>query len=72
MPKPNVTTAKEAAREKDCTQQAIYNALDRGNMSEVRLGGTRLIIKDAKYNAFKVKQTGGRAHKAYTQKHSKG
>ena len=71
MPKPNVTTAKEAAREKGCTQQAIYNALDRGTMSEVRLGGIRLIVKDAKYAAYKVKQTGGRVHKAYTQKHGK-
>ena len=62
--KPNVTTAGEAAHEKGCTDQAIYNALDRGDLNEVRLGGMRLILKDAAYKAYQVKETGGRRHKA--------
>ncbi len=50
MKTPNVITAAEVAREKACTTQAIYNALDRGDLNEVRMGGIRLILKDAAYD----------------------
>ncbi len=72
MKTPNVITAAEAAREKACTTQAIYNALDRGDLNEVRMGGIRLILKDEAYKAYQVKQTGGRTHKRYQDKHEKG
>jgi len=65
MMKPNVTTAAEAAREKGCTDQAIYNAIDRGDLNEIRLGGTRLILKNAAYKTYQVKKAGGRTHKQY-------
>ena len=70
MKTPNVITAAEVAREKACTTQAIYNALDRGDLNEVRMGGIRLILKDAAYNyeAYQVKQTGGRTHKRYKKR----
>ena len=68
----NVITAAEAAREKGCTDQAIYNALDRGDLNEVRMGGMRLILKDAAYRAYQVKATGGRVHKRYQEKHKGG
>jgi len=70
MKTPNITTAAEAAREKACTTQAIYNALDRGDLNEVRMGGIRLILKDAAYEAYQVKATGGRTHKRYQDKHN--
>ncbi len=54
MKTPYVITAAEAAREKACTTQAIYNALDRGDLNEVRMGGIRLILKDAAYEAYQV------------------
>ncbi len=72
MTTPNVITVAEAAREKACTAQAIYNALDRGDLTEVRMGGIRLIMKDAAYKAYQVKATGGRTHKRYQEKHEKG
>ena len=72
MMKPNVITAAEAAREKGCTDQAIYNALDRGDLNEVRMGGMRLILKDAAYRTYQVKATGGRVHKRYQEKHQGG
>ena len=65
----SVITAAEAAKEKACTTQAIYNALDRGDLNEIRMGGIRLILKDTAYEAYQVKQTGGRTHKRYQDKH---
>ena len=72
MMKPNVITAAEAAREKGCTDQAIYNALDRGALNEVRMGGMRLILKDAAYQSYQVKSTGGRVHRRYQEMHQTG
>ncbi len=72
MTTPNVITVAKAAKEKDCTAQAVYNALDRGDLTEVRMGGIRLILKDATYEAYQVKATGGRTHKRYQEKHEKG
>ena len=66
----NVIMAAEAVKEKACTTQAIYNALDRGDLNEVRMGGIRLILKDAAYDAYQVKQTGGRTHRRYQDKHN--
>ena len=72
MAKPNLTTVRDAAREKACTTQAIYNALDRGDLTEVRLGSTRLVVLDARYERFRVKTTGGRTHQSYIEKHKGG
>ncbi len=42
LPPPNILTAAEAAKEKACTTQAIYNALNRGDLNEFKMGGIRL------------------------------
>lgn len=65
-----IITARLAAEEKGCTPAAIYAAADRGVLNDVRMGGTRLIIKDASYDAYRVKETGGRAHRSYRQNQS--
>lgn len=68
MPRKDLVSAKLAAEEKGCTPAAIYAAADRSILTDLRLGGIRLIVRDAKYRAYKVKQTGGRAHKSYVAK----
>lgn len=66
---PNVLLATKAAQEKGCTAQAIYNAIDRGDLNEVRMGRHRLVVKDDKYDSFEVKETGGRMHREYSEEH---
>ena len=68
MPKPNVITVSEAARVKGCTTQGIYLALNRDELSEVRMGGTRLVIKDERFRDYQVREFGGRLHKKYQEK----
>ena len=65
MLKPNVIPATEAAREKGCSVQTVYNALDRGDLNGVRLGSHRLVMRDRKYSEFRVKETGGRKYESY-------
>ena len=62
---PNVLLATKAAREKDCTAQAIYNALDRGDLNEVRMDRHRFVVRDEKYDEYTVQETGGHAHSTY-------
>ena len=63
--KPNVIPAAEAARRKGCTTQAIYNAVARGALTGVRVGTSRLVALNAKWEAYAVQETGGRLHRAY-------
>jgi excisionase family DNA binding protein len=65
---PNVLPASEAARRKGCTAQTIYNAIERGNLNAIRMGGNRLVVKDDKYAAYEVQETGGRLHERYQEK----
>lgn len=65
---PNVIPAAEVARAKGCTRQAVYNAIDRGDLTGVRVGTSRLVMLDAKYERYQVQETGGRAHEAYRKK----
>lgn len=67
MKQPNVILASEAAREKRCTSQAIYNAIDRGDLNAVRMGRHWLVLKDKKYADYKVQETGGRLHRRYKE-----
>lgn len=62
MTEPNIILASEAARHFECAPQTIYNALARGDLNEVRMGRHRFVVKDAKFDAFTVKDTGGRMH----------
>ena len=64
MPHPNVITPAEAARIKGCTRQGIHAALSRSQLTEYRTGHVRLVVCDATFDAYKVKETGGRAHKS--------
>ena len=64
----NILTVPQAAQEKGCTRQAIYNALNRGHLTPVAMGTFTAIAKDEKYSDYAVKHTGGRAHKSYRAK----
>ena len=68
MFEPNVTSVSQAAREKRCTRQAIYNAIERGDLNTVSVGQLTLIAKDEKYESYQVQRTGGRLHKRYVEK----
>ncbi len=68
MFEPNVITITELAREKGCSRQAIYNAIQRGDLNTTRLGTQTVVVKDTNYEAFQIKETGGRLHKRYAEK----
>ncbi len=65
MPQPRVITPAEAARVKGCTRQAIHGALSRGRLTEYRTGHVRLVVLDALFDAYAVRETGGRAHRSF-------
>ena len=65
VPEPNVLTVAETARQKGCTRQAVYNALDRGDLTEVKMGAQRLVAWDDAFRRYEVKETGGRLHESY-------
>lgn len=65
MPEPNVTTISEAAKEKRCVRQTIYSAIERGDLNTTQIGKMRMVLKDAQYDAFEVRETGGRTHRNY-------
>ena len=69
-PQPNVLPVTEAARDKGCTPQAIYNAIDRGDLNGLRMGNHRLVMRDDTYQSFEIMETGGRCHQSY-RKHEK-
>jgi hypothetical protein len=57
---PNVIPAPEAARRKDCSRQTIYNALDRGDLTEVSFQDSRLVLVDEKWEDWTPAMRGGR------------
>ena len=68
MTEPNVITVTEAARQKNCTRQALYNAINRGELNTTRLGSQTVIVKDQRYTGYQVREFGGRLHKSYQAK----
>lgn len=52
MTDPTFITASDAAKEKGCSNQNVYQALDRGVLTERRVGNTRLIVKDDAYEEW--------------------
>ncbi len=66
---PNLITVKAAAKEKLCTPQALYKALTEGRLQEIRMGATRLILKNRKYRSFEVRRY---ADKRDTEPHQQG
>ena len=65
MDTPGVLAVSVAAREKGCTDQTIYNALDRGDLNGIRTGKHRLVVRDEVYETWSVMETGGRLHEGY-------
>lgn len=61
----NVLTVTQAAQEKGCTRQAIYNAIEREDLNTLQLGSLITVVRDNLYQSFEIKPTGGRTHKAY-------
>lgn len=53
---PNIITVQAAAKEKSCTRQALYKALTEGRLQEIRMGATRLILKNRKYRNFEARK----------------
>jgi excisionase family DNA binding protein len=72
MEAPNILTASEAARRKGCSRQAIHAAVKRGRLTPYRMGRQLMIVVDAAFEAFEVKETGGRAHHTYRNTAPKG
>lgn len=60
MKQPNVITATEAAREKSCNRRTIYEAANRGELRDTRIGRARLIFKDKLYDAWQPQERGRR------------
>ena len=58
-------SAKQAASEKGCTVQAIYLALNRGDLDEDRVDRARLVKANKRYREWAVQDTGGRAHRRH-------
>ncbi|MBT8402100.1 MAG: helix-turn-helix domain-containing protein [Rhodothermia bacterium] len=54
----NITTPSEAAKKFGCSTETIYNALRRGDLNGFRIGRRHIIVRDKKYRAFKVHDTG--------------
>ncbi len=65
MPEPNVVTPAVAAKEKRCTAAAIHLAGRREELTAHRFGGTVLVMRDDRYDAYQVLETGGRLHRRY-------
>ena len=60
MKQPNVITATEAAREKGCNRRTIYEAANRGELRDTRIGRSRLIFKDRRYDEWHPQERGRR------------
>jgi hypothetical protein len=60
---PNVTTFSEAAEEKDCGRNAIYRAVDRGDLDTAEVGNRRMVLRNEKYEQFAPKNVGFRRRK---------
>lgn|GEM_PF-5388214 len=60
MKQPNVITATEAAREKGCNRRTIYEAANRGELGDARIGRSRLIFKDGRYDEWQPQERGRR------------
>ena len=56
----HLVSVKGAAQEKHVSRQALYRALDEGRLTEIRLDGIRLILKDPKYDEYAPRPYGGR------------
>lgn len=54
----------EVAQRKGCTQQAVINALRRGDLHGHKLGPVWAIADDAALAAWTVRETGGRSHRS--------
>lgn len=51
----NIILAREAAEDKECAVNTIYNALRDGRLTQLRRGRLRLVVVDETYEAFEPK-----------------
>lgn len=50
-----IVLAREAAEEKECAVNTIYNALKDGRLTQLRRGRLRLVVVDERYESFQPK-----------------
>lgn len=62
---PDAITVTTASRRKGCTRKHIYDALDRGDLNEVRVAGRRFVREDDTFARYTVREFGGRLHEDY-------
>jgi hypothetical protein len=53
-----VTTPSQAAKHFGCTTQTIYDNMERGRLTGFKSGHAWIVVKDEKFAAFKVHDTG--------------
>lgn len=66
----NVTTISEAANKKDCGRNAIYRAIERGDLHTTEVGKQDMVLLDAAFNEWQPVVTGFRKRKL--QRESQG
>lgn len=67
----SLLSTTEAARLKGCTRQAIANALRRGTLHGGKVGRVWYVLPDAAFEAYEVRETGGRLHDGYLDRHDR-
>ena len=55
MALPEIILAREAAEDKGCAINTIYNALRDGRLTQLKRGRLRLVVVDETYEAFEPK-----------------
>lgn len=53
----------DAAREIGCSRSTLYRAADDGRLTNVEVGGRRMLIKDEAWEDFEPRLKGGRVRK---------
>lgn len=59
----DVLSFSDAARKKGCSRTTLYRAARDGRLNAVDVGGRRMIVRDAAWDAFEPKLKGGRVRK---------
>ena len=68
MEEANVILASQAAREWGCSTQHVYDAINSGRLNEIKMGRYHMVKKDDKFDAFTVRDFGGRLHAQFKKK----
>lgn len=68
---PSLLSTTEAAKLKGCTRQTIADALRRGALQGSKLGRVWYVVRDTTFEAYEVRETGGRLHDGYLARHQR-